>query len=302
MKSKVFVTGITGCVGHYIFDLLVSNPDYELYFLVRNPKKMMRDFSSYPNVKIIQDEMKNIEKHAELLAQMDYVIHVAAGWGGRETNYRDTIALFRLLNPAQCKRVIYFSTASILDSNNNPMEQADKFGTSYIQSKYRCYQHLAQLKIYDRIVTLFPTWVLGGDERHPYSHAMSGIIKVPKRLWLLRFFTFDLKFHFIHAQDIALIVDYLLKNEVSCKKYVLGNPLISASQLIKEICDYYHKKIYFRIKISPSFVKLVTLVFGKKLLDWDKFCLTQSSFEHKVAAAKTFGISSEHENVADVLG
>ena len=51
--TKIFITGITGCVGHYIFDLLVKNPDYELYLLVRDPARMMRDLSAFSNVMLV---------------------------------------------------------------------------------------------------------------------------------------------------------------------------------------------------------------------------------------------------------
>jgi nucleoside-diphosphate-sugar epimerase len=301
MKSKIFVTGITGCVGHYLFDLLVSNPDHHLYLLVRDPAKMKADLSACANVTVIKDDLSNIEKYAEILKEMDYVVHIAAGWGGTEINYEYTIALFNLLDAKRCKKIIYFSTASILGPDNRVMEKVGEIGTSYIQGKYRCYKALPQLKVYDRIITLFPTWVLGGDSRHPYSHATAGILGAIKWLWLIRFFTFDISFHFIHARDIALIVDHFLKNEVKEKEFVLGNRLITADRLIEEICVYFHKPLYFRLSISPAFVEWVASVFGKGLSLWDKYSLERRSFEYKVVNARTFGIPSQHETVSDIL-
>lgn len=301
MKSKIFITGITGCVGHYVFDALVSNPDYELYLLIRNPQKMLRNLSAYKNVFVVSGDLRRIEEHTKLLKQMDYVVHIAANWGATEVNYHHTIKLFSLLDPVKCKKIIYFSTASILDSNNEPVDSAYQFGTWYIKAKYQCYQHLPQLRVYDRIITLFPTWVLGGDQSHPYSHALSGITGVKKRLWLLRFFTVNLKFHFIHAEDVALIVDFLLKSEAHEKKYVLGNALISAGQLIEEVCGYYHKKIYFRIRISPWLIRLLAWLLGRWLHPWDKYCLSKNKFEYKVVNAATFGLSSRYETIADIL-
>jgi len=301
MKSKIFVTGITGCVGHYLFDLLVSNPDYQLYLLVRDPAKMKTDLSAYANVTVIKDDLSNIEKYAETLKEMDYVVHIAAGWGGTETNYEYTLALFNLLDVKRCKKIIYFSTASILGPDNRVMEKMGEIGTSYIQGKYRCYKALPQLKVYDRLITLFPTWVLGGDSRHPYSHATAGILGAIKWLWLIRFFTFDISFHFIHARDIALIVDHLLKNEVKEKEYVLGNSLITAGQLVREICDYFNKPVYFRMRISPAFVEMAASIFGKGLSPWDKYCLERRSFEYRIVNARTFGLRSQHETVSDIL-
>ncbi len=295
MKTKVFITGITGCVGHYLFDILSTNPDYQLYLLAPNPQKMKRDLAGF---EVVQDSMKNISKYAGLLAQMDYVIHLAAGWGQSEPNDEHTIALFSALNPDKCKKVIYFSTASILGPDNKLVPGLDKIGTSYIKGKYSCHQKLAQLKIYDKIITLYPTWVLGGSENHPYSHATKGIKSAIKWLWLIRFFTFDLSFHFIHAADIALIVDYLLKNESAEKNYVLGNKLITAGQLISQICQYFRKRIYFKIKIPSSLVKLLA---GRRLSDWDRYCLDKKDFRYRVVNPEAFGLKSNYDTLSKVL-
>lgn len=298
MSSKIFITGPTGCLGHYIFDILVKNPDYQLYLYLRNPQKMMRNLDKYPNVTIIKDDLASIEKWSDLLKQMDYVIHIAAGWGNSETNYDYTKLLFEALDPDQLKKVIYFSTASILGDDNKPAEKVSQIGTCYITSKYQMYQELSKLKIFDKIITLFPTWVLGGDSTHPYSHAMEGIIGLKKWLWLVRFFTFDLSFHFIHGQDIALITDYLLKNDVKQKEFVLGNRLTNITEIIKQICEYFHKKIYFQIKITPEFVKFFA---GKKINEWDKYCLDKKIFKYDVVNPKDFDLQPEFETITQIL-
>ena len=92
--KKIFITGISGCVGHYLFDQLVKEPNYHLYLLVRNPDKMLRKLSDYPNVTVIKDEMRNINQYADVLREMDYVVHLAAGWGESEANYDYTIDFF----------------------------------------------------------------------------------------------------------------------------------------------------------------------------------------------------------------
>lgn len=298
MPSKIFITGITGCVGHYLYDLLADNPNYQIYVLTKNPHKLKRDINK---LTLIKDELANIGKYADTLKQMDYVIHAAAGWGVSEPNYEYTKTLFESLDPHRVKKIIYFSTASILDANNKPNPRLETIGTGYITSKYRMFVELPQLKVYNKIITVFPTWVLGGDNNHPYSHALTGILGAIKWLWLIRFFAFDLSFHFIHAHDIALIVNHLLKNEVKDKELVLGNPLISADQLIKELCAYYDKKIYGQIKITPEFVKTMVNIFGKKMSEWDRYCLEKGKFEHKVVNAKSFALPSQYDTISAVL-
>jgi nucleoside-diphosphate-sugar epimerase len=298
LSKKVFITGISGCVGHYLFDELSPDPEYELYLLVRNPKKLKFDYSK---ATIIQDELKNIEKHAELIRQMDYVIHLAAAWGSTETNYDNTIKLFNLLDPARCKKIIYFSTASILNQENRPMPEAEKLGTHYISSKYKFYKKLPELRIHPNVITLFPTWVLGGDKNHPVSHASKGILQARRWLWLIRFFTVDASFHFIHARDIARIVRFLLENETSEKNFVLGNKNITISQFLKETCRFFKKKVYLQIPVPLPPVRILALLTGHRLHSWDLFCFKKRHFQHKAVNAQHFGLKSNLETVDQVL-
>jgi nucleoside-diphosphate-sugar epimerase len=298
LSKKVFITGISGCVGHYLFDELSQNPEYELYLLVRNPKKLKFD---YTKATIIQDKLNDIKKHAELIRQMDYVIHLAAAWGSSELNYDYTLDLFNLLDPAQCKKVIYFSTASILNEKNQLLPEAEKLGTPYIRSKYRFYKKLPELKIYPNTITLFPTWVLGGDKNHPVSHASKGIIQARKWLWLIRFFTVEASFHFIHARDIARIVRFLLENETSEKNFVLGNKNITISRFLKETCRYFKKQVFFQIPIPLTPVRILALLTGHRLHSWDLFCFKKRHFQHKTVNARHFGLSSDLQTVDQIL-
>lgn len=300
MKKNIFITGISGCIGHYLFDVLAFNPEYHLYLLVRNPAKLKFNPQAFSNVTLIEDRIENIEKYSELLREMDYVVHLATGWGGTEVGYEYSLVFFKLLHPERCQKVIYFSTASILDSEGKLFEEAEKIGTSYIKAKARFQRELPQLKIYPKVITLFPTWVLGGDENHPYSHASLGIGRALKWLWLLRFFKLDLSFHFIHARDIALITKYLLENEVEGSSFILGNPAITAAEFIKEVCRFFNKKVYFQINLSPS-IKAVAWLFKGSLSPWDTYSLQRKNYQYKVVDASTFGIKSDYQSLAGIL-
>lgn len=295
---KVFITGVGGCVGHYLFEELSRDPSYQLYLLIRNSQKLRFNPGS---AIIIQDDLKNIEKHADVIGQADQVIHLATDWGEKEGNYDYTLALFNLLDPAKCKKVIYFSTASILGPDDKPIPEAEKFGTHYIRSKYRFFRELPKLKIFPNVITLFPTWILGGDEKHPYSHASEGILALRKWLWLIRFFTVDASFHFIHARDVAKITKYLLENETKEKEFVLGNAPVTASQFVKETCRYFGMPVYFQIPIGLPVVQFLAFLTGRKLHSWDLFCFNRRHFTHKTANARSFGIESNLETIGDAL-
>jgi len=299
--KKVFITGASGCVGHYLFDLLAQDPQYYLYLLVRNPNKLKFNPQLFPKVEIIQDDLKNIKNYQKLLSEIEYLIHLAADWGGHEGNYDYSLALFESLNPEHLQKVIYFSTASILDAYGKPLPEAEMYGTNYIQSKYRFYQKLPELKIFPKVITLFPTWVLGGDQLHPYSHALQGILELRPWFWLIRFFTAEAHFHFIHAQDLASITKHLLENETTEKNFILGNPAVSASQFIREVCHFYRLKVYFQIPITPSLIRTLAFLLRKKLHPWDLYCLKRKNFTYPVVDASTFGINSRFKTIEEIL-
>jgi nucleoside-diphosphate-sugar epimerase len=298
---KIFITGGSGCVGHYLLDLLVPNQNYELYLLVRNPEKLLIDPAKHRNITIIRDDLVNIKKHASLLRQMDAVIHLAADWAGNEGNFEYSLPLFEALDPEQCQKVLYFSTASILGPEGRAVHQAETAGTHYIRGKYYMHMMLPRLPIYRNVVTLFPTWVIGGDRTHPYSHAASGLKDIKKWLWLIRRFTVDASFHFIHAADIAAIAAHLLEHRAAENEYILGNQALTATALIKQVCDNYGVAVGRQFTISLPLVKTLAALTGHKLHSWDKYCFERRHFTYETVNAESFGLKSTLQTIPQVL-
>ena len=118
-QKRILVTGASGCVGHYISETLIQDSNHELYLLVRNPQKLKVDTQARPGVTVIQGDMQKIDAFADLLPTIDVAVLTATAWGGEGTydvNITKTIKLIELLDPERCEQVIYFSTASVLDS------------------------------------------------------------------------------------------------------------------------------------------------------------------------------------------
>lgn len=304
MQKKIFITGANGCIGHYVLDAVKNNKEYLLYLLVRDPDKLKFDHKKFSNINIIQDDISNIENYRDILKEMDYLVHIAAGWGGKEAfdvNYKYTLKLFDLLDPIKCSKVIYFSTASILDKNNTLLAEAGTIGTDYVKSKYQCYNSLKALKISEKIVTVFPTLVFGGDKNHPYSHLAAGVNTAKKWIGIARFLTFDAGFHYIHAQDIGLIVRYLIENKTEGLNFVLGNKYISLGEFIKRTALFFGKKVYFQVNIPPVFFKFMAFILRKKPSSWDLFCLENRHFSYNTINTSTFKIRSDHDTVETIL-
>ncbi|MEY2856769.1 MAG: hypothetical protein RLZZ74_1081 [Cyanobacteriota bacterium] len=315
--KRIFITGASGCIGHYLTEALIQNTDHELYLLVRNPDKLKFDYQARPGIHLLLGDMSHIEEYRDLLLnQINIAILAATAWGGKEETYEinvvKTLSLINLLNPSICERIIYFSTASILDRNNKPLLPASQLGHDYILTKYQCFAQLPEQAIADKIIAVFPTLVFGGEENKPYSHLSAGITDVTKWIGLIRWFSLDGSFHFIHAQDIARVISYLVENpdyspspaaakgEIDC--LVLGNPAISVDQAIAEITNYFHQQVYFRIPLYIWLTNIFIKLFRIQMDSWSRFSLDYRHFTYaNPVTSGSFGLPNHCSTIAELM-
>ncbi|KAB8319759.1 NAD(P)-dependent oxidoreductase [Tolypothrix campylonemoides VB511288] len=307
-QKRILVTGASGCIGHYISETLIQETQHELYLLVRNPKKLQVDTQARPGVTVLQADMQEIGQFADLLKTIDIAVLTATAWGGDATfdiNVHKTHELLNLLDPNRCEQVIYFSTASVLDRNNQPLKEAGKLGTDYIRSKYDCLHKIPQLAIAPKVTAVFPTLVVGGDSNKPYSHVTSGIAEVTKYIDLIRYLKADGSFHFIHGRDIATVVQYLIDNpprEDEPRFVVLGQAQLTVNQAIEEVCAYLGKKIFFRIPLSLSLANLIIVLFRIQMAAWDRFSMNYRHFTYQnVVNPANLGLPNYCATMSDVL-
>lgn len=308
-RKRILLTGGSGCIGHYLAETLIQKSEHELYLLVRDPQKLRFDYKARSGITIVKADLREIEHFAELLKTINVAILAATSWGGEQEvfdiNVTGTLKLINLLDPQVCEQVIYFSTASILNHQNQLLPEAKEIGTNYIKTKYQCFTQLSQLAIAPKITTLFPTLVLGGDEHKPYSHISAGLPNIVNWIDLARWFKADGSFHFIHAQDIARIVNYLITHPPqpeSNRQLVLGNEPLTVNQAMEEVCFYLGKRIYFRIPLSIWLANLFIKLFYIRMADWDRFCLNYRHFTHQsfVNPAR-LGLTNYCNDLADAL-
>lgn len=306
---RIFLTGASGCIGHYLAEALIQETKHELFLLVRNPNKLKFDYKARPGITILQGNLQEIEKYSELLKTIEVAILAATSWGGAvesfEINVLKTICLIELLDPKICEQVIYFSTASILDSNNNLLKEAGEIGTDYIRTKYECYSRLSKLALASKITKVFPTLVFGGDENKPYSHIAAGLPDVVKWIGLIRWFKADGSFHFIHARDIAQVIKYLVDcppSETSSRQFILGYQPTTVNEAIEEICAYFNKRIYFRIPLYVWLANFFIAVFRVQMAAWDRFLLNnRHSTYQNITSPESFGLTNYCSTVTDIL-
>jgi nucleoside-diphosphate-sugar epimerase len=308
-RKRIFITGASGCIGHYIVDALIQDTAHELFLLVRTPDKLKFDWQSRPGIKLLQGDLREIEQFGDLLKTMDCAILIATSWGGVEEsqaiNVQKTQILVNLLNPEICEQVIYFSTASILDRQNQLLPEAGTMGTDYIRSKYLGHQALEHTALADRVSVLYPTIVFGGNDRFPRSHLTAGFSQLPKLTKIARFFQTDASFHFIHARDIAQVVGHLVDHPPAPEAehhFVLGNDRLTVKQLVAQLCDYFQQRIYFQIPLYPWVMNFFIVLFRVQIGDWERFSINYRHFTHnRVVNPSDFGLTPHYPTLADVL-
>lgn len=310
VNQRIFITGGSGCVGHYLAEKLINHTEHELFFLVRNPNKLTFNFHTRPGVHLLTGDLQNITPFVELLPTMNSVVLLATQWGGDKTfavNVEANLRIMQALNPAVCEQVIYFSTASILDKNLQLLPQAKTLGTEYIRSKYICYEELKKLAVYNRLTVMFPTLIFGGDKDKPYSHISTGLDQLPRYLKWLRWLRADGCFHFIHAQDIAEVLLYYLAHPAGeFRQFVLGNEVIFLNQALRELCTYFGLNVpRWQLDLTPrrvAFLMRVARWLGVQFIPWDDFCAEYRYFCYEPVLNPTqLGLTPHCQTLSELL-
>lgn len=308
-NMRIFITGASGCIGHYLVETLIENTGHELFLMMRNPAKLQVPTDQRPGVTLLTGDMRGVAQYADLLKTMDTAILVATSWGdpkeSYEINVEKTLELMSLLDSERCQQVIYFSTASILDRDNTPLKEAGEIGTDYVRTKYICHEKMSELAIAPKITTVFPTLVFGGSDTKPYSHISGGLPEVAKYIGIIRFISADGSLHFIHAKDIAEVVRHLVDyppGPNDSREIVIGNPAKTANEVVTDISQYLGKRRYFTIPLSLGLANALIKIFNIRMADWDRFCMRYRHFTYQNPVTPShFGLKDHYPTVADVI-
>jgi nucleoside-diphosphate-sugar epimerase len=295
-QPKIFITGTTGAIASYFLDYL-SNSDFEVYALLSKPEKIVNDLEGVKNIHFVLGVLENIADFKDIISDCDYIIHLATNWADpnvpeHSINNVQTNLLFSLADPNKIKRIIYFSTASILGRGNKLIPEAREYGTNYIVSKYDGYLSIQNHPLKEKIITVFPTMVIAGDSKHRYSHIGEGLLNAKKYIKWARFCSINGTFHFIHADDIAKMSLFLLTLKDYKSEYVFGNPPQKLGKALKEVAKYYGYKTLFQIPIPIFLIRLIVFVFRLKMDNYGKFCLRYKHFVYDSVNASSFGLST----------
>ena len=313
-NKNLLITGSNGCVGQYLTDWFLKNTKFKLLLMVRNPNKLPSSIKSNKRVKLLICDIRECLKFKKEISSIHYLIHTATAWGDPRRAYQVNIKAFEdllsMLDAKRLERIIYFSTASILDKDTELMREALIYGTEYIQTKYECYERLKKSIFANKTSVIFPTLVFGGtfskEDHYPISYLTEGLREANKWLSIARFFKITSKFHFIHAKDIAQICGFLIKNnkrfDLGFSKFVLGQKETSIDQALTVLLKRNHKKRYFSIPLTKGIIKILLKVLPIQTTSWDSFSIQKYDFNHKpITNPETFGLKSYGKTLNKIL-
>ena len=283
--------------------------------MVRDKNKLPKRIQKHRKVKLLVCDIRECHKFKKDIRKVNYLIHTATAWGDPKRAYEVNIKAFEeLLNMTDVKKlekIIYFSTASILNKETNLMREALIYGTEYIQTKYKCYERLRDSNFAPITCVIFPTLVFGGTlnnkSKYPTSYLTQGLKEANKWLWLARFFKLNSKFHFIHAKDIAQICGFLIKNpsrnkDFGFRKLVLGQETTTIDHAIDILIKRNGVKRYFSIPLTKPILKILLKVLPIQTNAWDSFSIKKYNFDHKpITNPEVFGLKSYGKTLNQII-
>ena len=313
--KKILITGANGCVGQYLIDWFLKNSNFSIFLMVRDPNKLSDEIKTNKRIKLLICDIRESKKFHYEIKNINYLVHTATAWGDPKRAFEVNVKAFEdlmvLLSRDRIERIIYFSTASILDKNTELMREAMIYGTEYIQTKYLCYENLKRSEFAEITDVVFPTLVFGGtlDDKSyfPVSYLTSGLKEAKKWLWIARFFKLDSKFHFIHAKDIAQICGYLINETFTgksrgFKKFVLGQKFITIDDALVTLLKKNKLKRYFSMRLSKGIIKIILKILPIQTTNWDSFSIKKYDFDHKpITRPETFGLTSYAKTLKKVI-
>jgi len=320
-EARILVTGASGCVGQYISNWLLTNTEASLILWIRDQNKLTAIDHNNPRIKLLIGDLREPEIFSKEIFSATHLIHTATAWGGKErarqVNLIAVKELLTLLNPDKVQKIIYFSTASILDKNLIPIPEAINKGTEYIQTKAQCLQELEKHFLSEKIIAVFPTLVFGGNYDNsglfPSSYLTQGLKQAVNWLWLARWFKGYSKFHFMHAEDIAFVCCQLLSKsrykqiqEVipnkRIEKIVLGQPYLSIDQAINSLLKWRGTRRFISIPLWAWLIEVMINVLPIQLSSWDRLSIKQRHFIHStVTRPEDLGGTSFAKSINEIL-
>ncbi len=191
--KKIIITGGAGYIGAKVVEELLASGNYTVTIIDKflfDPNSL-NEFSKHKNLKIVNSDIREIEKFKDELRGTDTLIHLAALVGEKacnisesntqSINYDATINLIKNCVEQNVKKFIFMSTASsygVQDISQIANEQTKLNPVSlYARSKIECEKKILD-SYSDKIeITVFrPSTVYGDSQRMRFDLILNHLI------------------------------------------------------------------------------------------------------------------------------
>ena len=117
MNMRIFMTGGTGFIGHYVAKELVAC-GHEIVILTRHPDKIPT-LAHHPQVTLVTGSIQDVAAISKGLEGCDACIHIALGWGETplsmlENDTRSSVLILQAAAKAGCQKFIYTSSTAAM--------------------------------------------------------------------------------------------------------------------------------------------------------------------------------------------
>ena len=303
---RVFITGGSGCVGHYLVRDFLADPENEIVLLLRTPEKLTLPENAGSRVTILQGDLTDGARLLQGQGRVDLGVLAATAWGGPRTfdiTVDANLALTDQLIADGCDRIIYFATASVMSRDLQLIDEARDHGTAYIRAKHKLVSMIETRSNAAQLIGFFPTVIFGGGEAPvdaPRSHLVRMLFENKRWMPLLRRLSANGRLHLIHPADIArLAVHYATADGSNGpQRIVLGNAPNTVDELIAAVATatgHRHRPV---LRVTGQRVEFVAKLLRLKMTPWDFYNARNTDQSYPSAVKPSdFGLPMEMPDI-----
>lgn len=270
MKIRLLITGATGFVGSNIIEKLADNSAFELYALLRDPKK--GEGLARKGVCVYKGDVNEPESLVEPLLNKDAIIHCAAlmsnfDFEPKEKFYRvnaeGTANLLKMCDAKKTTHFIHISTAGVYGSvGNHALNEEAPYGKAL--SCYEWSKKESELMVLkyakDKQIPftiLRPSQLYGSGMYYGWLETIksikSGLMVIPG--------LGETKIHLLNVKDLINAVEAVLMNEKSLNKIynVAGPEVFGMGQVFDTLAEILGVKHPARVPYAPIYILALLL-------------------------------------------
>ena len=132
--------------------------------MVRDKSKLPISVQDNKKVKLMVCDIRESYRYKKEISQINYLIHTATAWGDPRRAYEVNIKAFEelleMLDIEKLEKIIYFSTASILDTQTELMRESLIMEQSIFKQNMNVSRNLEKAHLQKKLLLFSLPWFL----------------------------------------------------------------------------------------------------------------------------------------------